>query len=73
LQDEYVSRAQLEAWREQTDVSCTLRMLPGDHFFLNTARPLLLRTLARELDQLSRLPSMRRIQHAAVSYMASSS
>ncbi len=49
LQDEYVSRESLEAWREQTSDTFTLRMFPGDHFFLNTDRPLLIRALAREL------------------------
>ncbi len=57
LQDEYVSRAQLEAWREQTDASFKLRMFPGDHFFLNTVRPFLLRTIARELDQVMQMPT----------------
>ena len=49
LRDEYVSRKSLEAWREQTSASFSLRMFPGDHFYLNTDRALLLRTLAREL------------------------
>jgi surfactin synthase thioesterase subunit len=26
-------------------------MFPGDHFYLNTARPYLLQALARELEQ----------------------
>lgn len=52
LQDALVSRADLEAWREQTSASFTLRMLPGDHFFIHTAQPLLLHTLSRELHQL---------------------
>ncbi len=49
LQDEYVSRESLAAWREQTSDSFSLRMFPGDHFYLNTERPLLLRALAQEL------------------------
>jgi len=49
LQDEYVSRESLGAWREQTSGSFSLRMFPGDHFYLNTERPLLLRALAQEL------------------------
>jgi medium-chain acyl-[acyl-carrier-protein] hydrolase len=51
LQDEEVSRADLEAWREQTATDFSLHMLPGDHFFLHTAQSLLLRTLAQELRQ----------------------
>lgn len=29
--------------------SFSLRMFPGDHFYLNTTQPLLLQALAREL------------------------
>lgn len=49
LQDPQVRRADLEAWREQTRATFVLRMFPGDHFFLQSARPLLLETIAREL------------------------
>jgi len=37
LQDE-TDRDSLEPWREQTTASFSLRMLPGDHFFLHTAQ-----------------------------------
>ena len=50
LQDQMVSREDLEAWRQQTTASFLLRMFPGDHFFLQTAQPLLLQILARELQ-----------------------
>jgi len=49
LQDHRVSRGDLEAWREQTSVSFSLRMFPGDHFFLNTTQPVLLQALSQEL------------------------
>jgi medium-chain acyl-[acyl-carrier-protein] hydrolase len=49
LQDHRVSRGDLEAWRDQTSVSFSLRMFPGDHFFLNTIQPLLLQVLSQEL------------------------
>jgi medium-chain acyl-[acyl-carrier-protein] hydrolase len=49
LQDHRVSRGDLEAWRDQTNVSFSLRMFPGDHFFLNTTQPALLRLLSQEL------------------------
>jgi medium-chain acyl-[acyl-carrier-protein] hydrolase len=49
LQDHRVSRDDLESWREETDGSFSLRMLPGGHFFLNTALPLLLRALSQDL------------------------
>lgn len=48
-QDQRVSRGDLEAWREQTSASFSLRMFPGDHFFLNTTQPLLLQVLSQEL------------------------
>jgi medium-chain acyl-[acyl-carrier-protein] hydrolase len=51
LQDHDVSRDNLEAWREHTTGTFTLRMLPGDHFFLNSSSALLLRTLATVLHQ----------------------
>ena len=47
LQDHRVSRSDLEAWRDQSSISFSLRMFPGDHFFLN--QPLLLQVLSQEL------------------------
>jgi medium-chain acyl-[acyl-carrier-protein] hydrolase len=47
LQDRRVNDTDLEAWRAQTSVSFSLRMFPGDHFFLN--QPLLLQVLSQEL------------------------
>jgi medium-chain acyl-[acyl-carrier-protein] hydrolase len=49
LQDHRVNRGDLEAWRDQTTASYSLRMFPGDHFFLNTTQPLLLQALSQEL------------------------
>ncbi len=49
LQDPLVGRAHLEPWRDETRGTFTLRMLPGDHFFVHTAEELLLQTLHREL------------------------
>jgi medium-chain acyl-[acyl-carrier-protein] hydrolase len=49
LQDERIIRGDLEAWRDQTCASFSLRMFPGDHFFLNTTQPALLQALAQEL------------------------
>lgn len=49
LRDRTVSQSDLEAWREQTNGSFSLQTFPGDHFFLNTAQPLLLRVLSQEL------------------------
>lgn len=53
LQDDPVKRSDLEAWREQTTAAFSLRMFPGDHFFLQTAAPTFLRTLAGELSELT--------------------
>jgi medium-chain acyl-[acyl-carrier-protein] hydrolase len=49
LQDHRVSRGDLEAWRDQTSDTFSLRMFPGDHFFWNTTQPLLLQVLSQEL------------------------
>jgi medium-chain acyl-[acyl-carrier-protein] hydrolase len=53
LEDEDVTKDYLDAWREHTSASFTLRMLPGDHFFLHTAQQTMLHMLARDLLQLT--------------------
>lgn len=56
LQDDEVSHDDLVAWRDQTRSAFTLRMFPGDHFFLHSARTLLLQALSQDLVQvLSRI------------------
>jgi medium-chain acyl-[acyl-carrier-protein] hydrolase len=52
LQDEYVSREGLEAWREHTSQGFSARLFPGDHFYLNNpnTRTMLLQVIARELS-----------------------
>lgn len=52
LQDCKVSCDDIEAWRNQTSTSFSLQMLPGDHFFLNSAQALLLQSLTRQLTRL---------------------
>jgi medium-chain acyl-[acyl-carrier-protein] hydrolase len=49
LSDQRVNHEDLEAWRDQTSVSFSIRMFPGDHFFLKTTEPLLLQALSQEL------------------------
>lgn len=49
LDDTSVTREGLEGWREQTSAAFTLRMLPGDHFFLHSAQAGLLAIVARQL------------------------
>jgi medium-chain acyl-[acyl-carrier-protein] hydrolase len=51
LQDSSVTRDELSPWREHTSDSFTLRMLPGDHFFLHSAQQTLREVIARELRQ----------------------
>lgn len=53
LQDHWITREQQEAWREQTLSSFSLNMLPGDHFFLRTVQPLILKILSSEIDRMS--------------------
>lgn len=48
-EDPNVQREHLEAWALQTRCSFGLRMFPGGHFFLQTARPEFLDALARDL------------------------
>lgn len=45
------TREELDAWREQTTAPFNLRMLNGGHFFLHTAQPLLLQSVARDLSE----------------------
>jgi medium-chain acyl-[acyl-carrier-protein] hydrolase len=48
-EDRHLSLEDLEAWREQTSRPCQVRMLAGNHFFLETARGELLRAVAEDL------------------------
>jgi medium-chain acyl-[acyl-carrier-protein] hydrolase len=49
VKDEKVEYQHLEAWREHTTSLCSVRMLPGDHFFLRAARADLLQIIAQKL------------------------
>jgi len=49
LNDIYITRAELVAWQEHTTASFRVRMFPGDHFFINNLRSLVLQAIAREL------------------------
>ena len=40
-----------KGWQEQTSATFKLSMFPGDHFFVNTDQPSLLRRISKELDQ----------------------
>lgn len=52
VDDQEVSPEQLRAWGDQTTASFSQRMLPGDHFFLISARAVLVKTLSGALKQL---------------------
>jgi medium-chain acyl-[acyl-carrier-protein] hydrolase len=54
LGDVDVPRERLEPWREHTSGPFTLRMFPGDHFYLHTAEQLLLQVLYRDLYQIEK-------------------
>jgi len=49
VSDRTVSPSMLEAWKDQTGGGFRLQMVAGDHFFLNTARPALLKAISEEL------------------------
>lgn len=52
LRDPEAGRGDVEAWREVTDGSFGLQMMPGAHFFIRTAQPVFLRALSIELRRL---------------------
>ncbi len=49
LNDPLATQAELEAWHRHTTSSFRLAMLPGDHFFLQTARKSLLQVIRQNL------------------------
>lgn len=55
--DTGVSREHLEGWQQHTTGAFSLRMFPGDHFFINTSQAALLPLLLEDLTPLlSKLP-----------------
>jgi len=54
LQDIDVSRKELTAWQEQTNSAFTLRMFPGDHFFIHSSEKLLLETLVKDIYRVNK-------------------
>jgi medium-chain acyl-[acyl-carrier-protein] hydrolase len=53
LEDGEVDHRHLEGWREHTNAACSVRMMPGDHFFLRESQATLLRLVGRELQFLA--------------------
>ena len=56
LEDAEVSFEELEGWRAHTTAAFSLRVLPGDHFFIQTAQSQLLEMISEELRQLLNKP-----------------
>jgi medium-chain acyl-[acyl-carrier-protein] hydrolase len=54
LQDIDIPREDIESWREQTTAAFTIRMLPGDHFFLLTEQRRILQLVFDTLSRLAR-------------------
>jgi surfactin synthase thioesterase subunit/glycosyltransferase involved in cell wall biosynthesis len=53
LDDPNISRAQLEAWADETTADFKLRMFTGGHFYLNTNQAEFLEALAEDLQPLT--------------------
>jgi surfactin synthase thioesterase subunit len=47
--DPNVRREHLDGWAEQTTASFAVRIFPGGHFYLNTAREAFLAALEKDL------------------------
>lgn len=54
LQDEETPPESLRPWGEVTNGPFSLMVLPGDHFFLQTSRPLLLEAISKGLSRVER-------------------
>jgi medium-chain acyl-[acyl-carrier-protein] hydrolase len=50
VEDQDVRHSELQEWRHHTASSHTVRMFPGGHYFVNTARPLVIRSVLLELE-----------------------
>jgi medium-chain acyl-[acyl-carrier-protein] hydrolase len=57
--DRSVSLRELDAWRHQTAGTFTLRTVPGNHFFLNSARETLLSAISEDLQRYSLVTAQR--------------
>jgi medium-chain acyl-[acyl-carrier-protein] hydrolase len=48
-EDETATQAKIEGWCEQTSGRCRVRMLAGDHFFINQQRDEIIRIVEQSL------------------------
>ena len=55
LEDPDVTREEIAAWKQHTTAAFSVRMLPGDHFFLDSARRQVIEVVAREIYKLGTL------------------
>lgn len=51
IEDPFVSRSDLEGWQRQTEEKLVIRMFPGDHFYINTSKNILLNAFLREISK----------------------
>ncbi len=51
LQDTIVSQREIAAWQYQTLGACTVRMLPGDHFFVQKSQAQVVGAIAQDLTR----------------------
>jgi medium-chain acyl-[acyl-carrier-protein] hydrolase len=60
VDDGEVNQEELESWRPYTTAAFSLRMLPGDHFFIRSARSQLLRLISEDLKTYQKVSAGRR-------------
>ena len=60
LGDAEVTREDIVGWSEHARGPFRLRMLPGDHFFLHSARDLIAESVARDLAEIARIAEQAR-------------
>jgi len=51
MEDHIVEQSVLSAWQQQTTAAFSLTMFPGGHFFVQSAREVLLQTMMQELSR----------------------
>lgn len=51
VQDPSVTEEELKAWQQQTTTSFNLKMFPGDHFFIQSSRPTIIKDISQNLSR----------------------